>query len=156
MKFYFLSVTLILLIASSGYAQRQLVLVKKNKVLAKINEGDYIRFKRKDRDHYTKGFIGGIHKDFFRIGEDTTYLYNIEAVDARGMATSGFKIRQSGVILIVAGSMLLLIDAINSDDVSPGILAASGAFIASGIVMQFVNDDIFKTSHKKKVIIMGN
>jgi len=155
MKIYLLTFTLILLISSFGYSQKQLVLVKRNKVLAKINEGDYIRFKRKDRDHFTKGFIGSIYQDYFRIGEDTTYLHNIEAVDARGMATSGFKIRQSGVILIVAGSVLLLIDAINSDSVSPGIAATSGAFIVSGIVMQFVNDDIYKIGRRKKITIIG-
>ena len=156
MKILFFLIALILLLSSSGYTQKQLVLVKGNKVLAKINEGDYIRFKRKDRDHFTKGFIGGIHQDHFRIGEDTTYLYNVEAVDARGRATSGFKIRQSGVMLIVVGSALLLIDAVNSDEVSPGTVAVSGAFIASGIVMQFVNDDIFKITRKKKMIVMGN
>ncbi len=155
MKILFFLIALILLLSSSGYTQKQLVLVKGNKVLAKINEGDYIRFKRKDRDHFTKGFIGGIHLDYFRIGEDTTYLHNIAAVDMRGRQ-SGFKVRQGGVMLIVAGSALMLINAVNSQDFNSGIIAVSGAFITTGIFMLFVNNDIFKTGHKKKVIIMAH
>jgi len=141
---------------STGYAQKQLVLVKKNKILARIGEGEYIRFKRKDRDNYNRGIIEGIHQDYFRIGDDTTYLYNVAAVDTKGRATSGFKIRQSGVILMVAGGILFLTEAAHSNQADSGVLIVSGAFMATGLAMQFFNDDTFKISRKKKIITMGN
>ena len=137
-------------------SQKQLVLVKQNKVIVRISEGEYIRFKRKNEDHFTKGIIEGIQQEFFRIGEDTTYLYNVAAIDMKGRHTSGFKIRESGITLMVAGAVLLIIDAINEDKVDSGVVIVSGSFIAAGIIMQFVNDDIYKIGRKKKIITMGN
>jgi hypothetical protein len=140
--------------SSSAYSQKQLVLVKKNKVISRISEGEFIRFKRKGENHFTRGIIEGIQKESFRMGEDTTYLYNVAAIDLRGKPNSGFKVRQSGVMLIVAGSALLVISAINTGDLGPGITSVSGAFITTGIFMLFINNDIFKIGRKKKVIVM--
>jgi|SRR6478609_8018489 len=155
MRAFVFSLGLILLV-STGYAQKQIVLVKKNKILARIGEGEYIRFKRKDRDNYSRGIIEGIHQDYFRIGDDTTYLYNVAAVDAKGMATSGFKIQQSGIILMVAGGVLLISEAAHSGEADTGVVIVSGAIIATGLVMQFFNDNTFKIGRKKKIIVMGN
>ena len=156
MRILVCSIIWILTFSVSGYSQKQLVLIKQNKVIVRINEGEFLRFKRKDQDHFTKGFIGGIHQDYFRIGEDTTYLFNVAAIDMRGRPNSGFKTRQSGVMLILAGTALVLIDALNSDNVGPGVAIVSGGLITTGIFMQFVNNDIFKIGHKKRIITFGN
>ena len=58
-------------------------------------------------------------------------------------------------MLIVAGTALVLIDALNSDNVGPGVAIVSGGLITTGIFMQFVNNDIFKIGRKKKIITMG-
>ena len=144
-----------LLLYSTGNAQKQLALVKQNKIIVRITEGEFIRFKRKDRDHFTRGFIGGIHQDYFRIGEDTTYLYEVAAIDLRNRPNSGFKVRQTGIMLIVTGVAVVLIDAFNSHSVDSGVATVSGSLIATGIFMQFVNNDIFKIGRKKRIITMG-
>ena len=144
-----------LLLYSTGNAQKQLALVKQNKIIVRITEGEFIRFKRKDRDHFTRGFIGGIHQDYFRIGEDTTYLYDVAAIDLRNRPNSGFKVRQTGIMLIVTGVAVVLIDAFNSHSVDSGVATVSGSLIATGIFMQFVNNDIFKIGRKKRIITMG-
>jgi hypothetical protein len=156
MRILFFTILLGWIFSSSAYAQKQLVLVKKNKVIARISEGESIRFKRKGEDHFARGIIEGIQKESFRIGEDTTYLYNVVAIDLRGKSSSGFKVRQSGVMLIVAGSALLVISAINTGVPGSGITTVSGAFIGTGIFMLFVNNDIFKIGRKKKVIAMDH
>ena len=156
MKILIFLIALFLLSSPEGFSQKQLVLVKKNKILLRISEADFIRFKLKGQDHYSKGFIQGIHQDFFTIGQDTTYLYNVTAVDVTGRGTSGFKIRESGMVLMGAGAILLIINAINSDKIDDGVAIVSGALIGTGLFMQFVNDDNFKISHKKKIITMGN
>ena len=155
MKIFFFAVLFSWIFSSSAQSQKQLVLVKKNKVIVRISEGESIRFKRKGQDHFTKGIIEGIQSESFRIGEDTTYLYDVAAVDLRGRPNSGFKVRQSGIMLIIAGSALLAINALNSQDTGSGITVVSGAFITTGIFMLFVNNDIFKVGSKKKVIAMG-
>lgn len=139
----------------AGYGQKQLVLVKQNKIIVRITEGEFIRFKRKDQNHFTRGFIGGIHQDYFRIGEDTTYLYDVAAIDLRNRPNSGFKVRQTGIMLIVTGVAVVLIEAFNSHNVDSGVATVSGTLIATGIFMQFVNNDIFKIGRKKRIITMG-
>ena len=155
MKILIFTILFSWILSSSVLAQKQLVLVKQNKVIVRINEGEFIRFKRKGQDHFTKGIIEGIQQDSFRIGEDTTYLYDVAAIDLRGRPNSGFKVRQSGIMLIIAGSALVVINAINSNDIGSGITVVSGAFITTGIFMLFVNNDIFKINHKRRIIIMG-
>ena len=155
MKIFLLYFASTLAFSTSVYSQKQVVLIKQNKVIVRISEGEFIRFKRKDQDHFTKGIIEGIQQESFRIGEDTTYLYDVAAIDLRGRPNSGFKVRQSGIMLIIAGSALVVINAINSKDLGSGITVVSGAFITTGIFMLFVNNDIFKVNHKKKIIIMG-
>ena len=155
MKILIFTILFSWILSSSVLAQKQLVLVKQNKVIVRINEGEFIRFKRKGQDHFTRGIIEGIQQDSFRIGEDTTYLYDVAAIDLRGRPNSGFKVRQSGIMLIIAGSALVVINAINSNDIGSGITVVSGAFITTGIFMLFVNNDIFKINHKRRIIIMG-
>jgi hypothetical protein len=154
MRILFFTILLAGIFSSPAYSQKQLVLVKKNKVMTRISEGESIRFRRKGEDHFTRGIIEGIQRESFRIGEDTTYLYNVAAIDLKGKSNGGFKVRQSGVMLIVAGSALVVISAINTGDLGPGITSVSGAFIATGIFMLFVNNDLFKIGRKKKVIVM--
>ena len=145
-----------ILFSTRGFSQKQLVLVKQNKVIVRIHEGEYIRFKRKDQDHFTKGTIEGIQQESFRIGADTTYLFDIAAIDLRGRPNSGFKVKQSGFMLLTAGVILVLIEAFNSGDIGSGIPAVSGALITTGAFMLFVNNDIFKIGRKKRIITMGN
>jgi len=155
-RILFFSIAAGLLTPSLAYSQRQLVLIKKSKTVLRLNEGEYIRFKRKDRDHYNKGVIQGIHRDYFTIGEDTTYYYNVAVVDVSGRAVSGFKVRQSGMVLIAAGAVLLIANASNSDKIDKEVAIVSGAFVVTGLFMQFVNDDLFKIGRKKKITTMGN
>ena len=156
MKFSFLIISLLLTFSNPGYSQKQLVLIKQNKIVLRISEGEFIRFKRKDQNHFTRGFIGGIQQEYFRIGDDTTYLYNVAAIDLHGRPNSSLITSRSGITLIIAGAVLTLIDALNSNDVASGTVAVSGALITSGIVMQFFNNDIFKIGRKKKIITMGD
>jgi hypothetical protein len=73
----------------------------------------------------------------------------------KGRATSGFKVRQSGVTLMVAGAVLLIIDAMNNETITEGVVVVGSSLAAAGLLMQFVNDDIFKIGRKKKIITMG-
>ncbi len=154
MRLLFL-LTLLCLCSFEVVAQKQLVLIKKNKVVARISEGDFIRFRRKGEDHFTKGFIEGIKQDFFRIGEDTTYLYDVAAVDLRGHSNSAFKLKDAGVKLIAVGSLLVLADLFNSHKVDHGVVIVSSALIGSGIILQFFNNDIYKMNHKRRIITMS-
>jgi hypothetical protein len=145
----------------SGEAQPRLVILKGEKVITSFREGDYIRFKRKDRDHFTVGFIGGLTKDYFRIGEDTTLIYTLEKIDLSERDNSGFRTRAIGATFIIAGGVLFLGDLINETlvndqpyTVNTGVVTASALLITTGTLMQFVNNDIFVFGRKKKAVVL--
>ena len=152
------TVLLILISIGSGYSQGRLVLLKENKIITRFLEGDRIRFKRKDRDFYSNGIITGIRHNYFKLGdEDTTYLHQIQSIDMHGHSNSGFKTADTGIKLMMAGVLLLLVDLLNPSNgsqVDDGLIVVSSALFGSGAVMVFVNNSYFKIGRKKKVMII--
>ena len=146
---------------SLAWGQPQLTLLKGDKTIYSFHEGDQIRFKRKDRDHFNIGYLNGIYKDYIRIGEDTTYIHQLEKIDMRGKPNSGFKTQFIGATFITAGLVLFLGDLINqtlvSDqtyEASTGVIAVSASLIGAGTAMQFVNNNNFKFGKRKKVVVI--
>lgn len=153
---------LFFLLPSLGHAQNRLVLLKRDNTILSFKEGDYIRFKRKDRDHFTRGFIAGIHPDYFRIGEDTTYVHLLQKIDLTDLPNSGFRTASIGKGFIAAGLMIFLGDLINTTLVSneeytvhSGVMISSALLVGSGVLMQFVNNDYFVLGRKKKAVIVN-
>lgn len=156
-------VALILFIAASflAPAQYRLVLLKVDNTITSFMEGDYIRFKRKDRNHFTRGFIAGIHQDYFRIGEDTTYTHQLQKIDLTGLPNSGFRTASIGKGFIAAGLMIFLGDLVNTTLVRDeeytahsGVIISSALLVGSGVVMQFANNNYFVLGRKKKAVIV--
>lgn len=146
-----------------GKAQPKLQLLKGDKRIVYFKEGDYIRFKRKDRDHFTVGIIGGLTNDYFRIKEDTTYLYQLQKIDLSGGENTGFKTRAIGVGLMTAGLILFFGDMINETVVNDntytanaGVTTVSAVLVGSGLLMQFINNDNFVIGRRKKVVVLDN
>lgn len=160
MKHFFVFILFIVLPALSA-AQYRLVLLKRDNTIYSFKEGDFIRFKRKDRNHFTRGFIAGIHQDYFRIGEDTTYAHQLQKIDLTGLPNSGFRTASLGKGLIAAGLMIFLGDLVNTTlvrdkdyTVHTGVLISSASLLTSGVTMQFVNNNYFVSGRKKKVVIV--
>ncbi|MBX2968164.1 MAG: hypothetical protein KF803_02235 [Cyclobacteriaceae bacterium] len=145
----------------TGVAQPRLVILKGDKVITWFQEGDYIRFKRKDREHFTVGFIAGLTKDYFRIGQDTTFIYRLEKIDLSDRDNSGFRTRAIGATFIVAGGVLFLGDLFNETVINDanytanaGVIGVSAALVGSGLLMQLVNNDYFVLGRRKKVVVL--
>lgn len=146
----------------SGEAQQRLVILKRNNVITSFHEGDYIRFKRNDRDHFTVGLIGGLTQDYFRIGEDTTFIYMLEKVDLSEREKPGFNTRAIGTTLVIAGVVFFLGDMVNETLVNDqpytahaGVITASAILVTTGLLMQVVNNDIFVIGRRKKAVVLG-
>lgn len=143
-------------------AQPALTLIRKNWVITTYYEGDYIRFKRKDREHFTAGLIGGLTKDYFRLGEDTTYLYQLEKIDISEKVATGLNAKTIGATFIVAGAVLFLGDLFNetvinkeSYSANTGVLSVAGGLVVSGVALQFVKTGNYKLGRRKRVIVMN-
>ncbi len=148
---------LIITCARAVYAQRKLILIKRNFIVSRFSEGERIRLKLRGDDTFTSAIITGIHSDFIKFGEaDTVYLEQIVKIDLRYHSNNNFKIASSGKKLIVTGIVLLIADflALNpSNTIHSGILIISSAFVSTGILLQFINNNYFKVNRKRKVTI---
>ena len=153
----------LLLLVQLSLAQPRMVLLKGDKTIFAFTEGDHIRFKRKDRTHFTTGYLNGLTRDYFRIGEDTTYIHQLELIDLQGRPNSGFRTQFIGANFIAAGTILFLGDLINqtvvSDqtyELSRGVILVSAALVGSGVLMQFLNNNNFKFGRRKRVVVITN
>ncbi|MCS6973992.1 MAG: hypothetical protein N2044_11915 [Cyclobacteriaceae bacterium] len=152
-------VTGLLFLSTQVHAQYRLLLLKGDKQVYSFRETEYIRFKRTDREHFNAGFISGIYSDAFRVSEDTTLISQIHKIDLTGLPNSGFKTATMGKTLIAAGLIFFAGDAVNTTlvrdekyTVHKGVMISCALLTATGLVMQFVNNNYFTVGRKKKVI----
>jgi hypothetical protein len=148
-------------LAHYSTAQPRLVLVKSDKVVTHYVEGDFIRFKRKDREHYTAGFIAGMTKEYFRIGQDTTLIYQLERIDISEKVPVSLNPKTAGATLLLAGTLLFLGDLFNetvinkeSYSTNAGILYATGGLVLTGVALQFAKTGNYKLGRRKKVVVV--
>lgn len=141
-----------------AWAQPKLMLLKNDSRVATFEEGERIRFQKKGEQGFRKGFITGIHTNFFRIGEDTTYTYDIAQIDLRGKKTTGFKTAALGNTLVIAGVTVFLIDIFNTTVINDDTFTLRGstlpvslALVGTGSLLRVFNNNYFKPGRKKKI-----
>lgn len=142
-------------------AQRQLALLKGDKIITKYGEGEYIRFQRKGEDGYIHAIITGIHPGYFMVGNDSVFTYEVDRIDIRKKSQRNYKASMIGSRFIQAGVLLLLADIFNTvvirdqnyrwNDASN----ASLIIIGVGGLMQFINNDNFKLNHRRKLATLN-
>ena len=145
-----------------AWAQPKLMLLKNDSRVATFEEGEQIRFQKIGEQGFRKGFIAGIHTNFFRIGEDTTYTYDIAKIDLRGKKTTGFKTAALGSTLIVAGVTVFLIDIFNTTVINDNTFTLDGstlpvsmALVGTGALLRVFNNNYFKPGRKKKIVAIN-
>lgn len=139
-------------------AQPQLALIKKDRIITHFDEGEYIRFKKKGDNEFTRAIIIGIHPGFIKLGTDTIYHYEIDKVDLRGKIVTNFKVASLGKGLMIAGVSLILIDVFNTLVIRDRAYEADSGVVTTAIVLtgvgaftQIVNNNYFKVGRRKKV-----
>ena len=156
---------LLLVVITVGYSQQppRLILLKGNHQITQYKEGDLIRFKRKDRDHFNRGIIAGLTQDYFRIQDDTTYLTHIEKIDLTGGEKSGSKSKIIGGTLILAGGLLFFGDMINetvvndnSYSINAGVITVSALLIGTGVLLSVTNTEMYTIGRRKRLLVLTN
>ncbi|MEQ8302491.1 MAG: hypothetical protein RIB47_03795 [Cyclobacteriaceae bacterium] len=158
---FLLLIFFLVLPASQAGAQNRVLLFKKDRIIASFEEGEYIRFTKKQEEGYRRGLITGIYPNYFLMDTDTTFVYDIAKIDLRGKTITGFKTSSLGRGLLIAGVSLFLIDIFNKTVVmgktyepDSGVTNTSIILASSGLLMQLVNNDRFKVGRKRKVITL--
>ncbi|HEY5691570.1 MAG TPA: hypothetical protein VIS49_08950 [Cyclobacteriaceae bacterium] len=142
-------------------AQRQLALLKGDKIITKYGEGEYIRFQRKGEDGFIHAIITGIHPGYFMLGSDSVFTYEVDRIDIRKKSQRNYKASLIGSRIIQAGVLLLVADVFNAiviRDINYRWNDASNAsliMIGVGGLLQFVNNDNFKLSHRRKLATLN-
>ncbi|MCU0358263.1 MAG: hypothetical protein MUE95_11855 [Cyclobacteriaceae bacterium] len=159
----FLLGLLLMIIELSAQNPPRLILLKGNNRIAEYKEGDFIRFKRKDRNHFNRGAIAGMTEDYIRIQDDTTFIAMIEKVDLTGGEKSGSKARFIGGTLMIAGALLFFGDMFNETVVNDNAYKADAAvttvsaiLVGTGLMLQFVDPEMYSVGRRKRMVVLTN
>lgn len=146
------------LVTNGLLAQPQLTLLKKDRVITRFKEGEYIRFQRKGNHEFIRAMITGIYPGYFMLGEDTIYHHEVAKIDISHKTITSFKIASAGKALILAGVSLIVIDAFNTViiqdrtyKVERGVGTASLTLVGVGALLQIFNNNYFKIGPRRKL-----
>lgn len=142
-------------------AQRQLALLKGDKIITKYGEGEYIRFQRKGEEGYIHAVITGIYPGYFLLRTDTVFTYEVASVDIRKKSQRNYKGSLIGSRIIQAGVLLMVADVFNTIVIMDNKYRWNEAsnvsliIIGVGTLLQFVNNDKFKINHRRKLATLN-
>ncbi len=132
----FLLIILILASVVAGFSQKQLILMKRERVLLRLYPGDEITFKLKGEDRVRKTYINNIFETAVVTHRDTVAFDRIE----RLYFTQEKFHNRLGAYLIAGGVVLFLIDQVNYSliqgndfTIDNGVSKASLAGIVIGV-----------------------
>lgn len=155
---FFVAFFLALVAWGGAFAQPRLALVRKDAIIARFEEGEYIRFQKKGGHGFIRAMVTGIHPGYFMLGTDTVRHYEVAQIDIRHKTTASVKVAPMGGALMVAGALLAAIDAFNTAavqdrpyKVGKGVGLAALALIGVGGTMQVWNNNYFKIGPKRKL-----
>lgn len=151
---------LFVLLGTSSIAQRQLIVLKKEEVLARYQKGDIIKFMREQDRELQIQRILDLNDTLLMMNFDTVAYYRIKKLDIKSSHGSKFSTRL-GINLMAAGILLPLADLFNTsviqnDDpsVSEGVWITSAALIGSGAALTFIKKPYFKPGRKFHLMIV--
>ena len=146
----------------SAIAQRQLIVLKNEEVLARYQIGDVIHFAREQDKEILIQRILNMNDTLLMMNFDSVAYYRIEKLDIRGRKANTFA-QKFGRYMIIAGVMLPMIELLNTGvfqdedqgaSISPEVLVASGVLIGGGAIMAFTKKPYFKPGRKNHLMIV--
>lgn len=146
----------------SAIAQRQLIVLKNEEVLARYQIGDVIHFAREQDKEILIQRILNMNDTLLMMNFDSVAYYRIKKLDIRGRKANTFA-QKFGRYMIIAGVMLPMIELLNTGvfqdedqgaSISPEVLVASGVLIGGGAIMAFTKKPYFKPGRKNHLMIV--
>lgn len=157
-------VIVIFLLGSISVAQaqtHQLVVLKRDRILARFYEGDMMRFAIYPEKKFRYDRIVAFTDTTIITTQDTILYYTLSKIDLRNKLDGGLNLKVIGTTLITAGIILPLgdwinVDLIQNDDYSfdRGIGTTSAVLIGTGAAMIALNKSHITLYGRKKVKIV--
>ncbi|HMV09111.1 MAG TPA: hypothetical protein PK325_14145 [Cyclobacteriaceae bacterium] len=151
-----------LLVAGIGATaqQRQVVVLKKERVLARYQVGDVLAFARAGDKKIQLQKILALNDTSVMMNLDTVAYYRIRKLDIRGKRKATFAERL-GAYMMIAGVVLPLADLINTTavqhedaSIDEGVAATSVAMFSGGALLFFGKGKYFKPGRMRRILIV--
>ncbi len=163
-KIKFLQSLLITLLCTLSYTtvgqQRQLIVLKKEEVLARYQKGDVIHFARKGDTEILIQRILDLNDTLLMMNFDSVTYYRIKKLDISGKQRRKATHRL-GLTMIAAAVVLPLADLINTGlvqheeaTVSKGVAITSASLAGGGTALAFMRKPYFKPGRKYRLLIV--
>jgi hypothetical protein len=158
---------LMLLIALSGClmsdAQKQVVVMKKDRVIQRYNPGDFIRYSTGKPKNFKYDQIVELTDTTIITRNDTIPYYKVKLIDTQGELQSGITLRKIGYFSIADGVILPLADLINvelvqnqesSYSLDRGVGITSATLITTGAALLLITRPYMKLQFKNRLKIV--
>lgn len=141
-------------------AQRQLIVLKNEEVLARYQKGDVIHFAReKDKEILIQRILD-LNDTLLMMNFDSVTYYRIKRLDIRGRKSATYA-QKMGAYMMVAGVILPLAELLNTGviqndepSVSSGVAVTSAVLVGGGAALYFIKKPYFKPGRKYRLIIV--
>jgi hypothetical protein len=141
MRFKIALIPLLLAAALISFGQTQLVLLKKEKILARFTYGDNFTYKLKNSKDFETSFITDVREFSVVTFNDTILFSSIERVSLKGHPQKRFSTLSK--FLITAGILYFTIDEVNhmviqgqKPDLDPAVWKPSIVLVSAGYVLK--------------------
>jgi hypothetical protein len=143
-------------------AQRQLIVLKGEDVIARYQRGDIIHFARSREKEIQVQRILDMNDTLLMMNQDSVAYYRITKVDIRGRKKKTYA-QKFGRYMILAGVLLPAIELLNTGvfqdedrdaSVSSGVLITSGVLLGGGAILAFTQKPYFKPGRKNRLLIV--
>lgn len=153
--------TLILFIGicTNVVAQPELLLFRQNQIITRFREGESIRYRRRDQDHFDAGIITGMYSNYLNVNNDSVNIYQIQQIDLKHKINQWTGLKIFGFGMIVAGAGYLLLNHINNQSNS-GLKNNNSSIpyilIAGGITIELftLKSHYYKINRRQKLSII--
>ena len=139
--------------------QKQLLLLKRGKLIARFNPGDDIRFKKIDNEQIINSYVNNLYVDAVLVHYDTVSFHKIEKIYTAGKPLSPF----ASAFLLKAGVAMFLAVSVNDavfrdegiDMGSPINITAFSA-MGLGIFLRTIKKKSYKPGRRFHLLVVDS
>lgn len=142
--------------------QRQLIVLKKEEVLARYQEGDVIHFARAQDKQIQVQRILDLNDTLLMMNLDSVAYFRIMKLDVRGKKRHTY-LQKLGYYMIAGGVLLPAIELLNTGvfqdhnrdaSVSSGVWITSGVLVGGGSAFAFIKKPYLRPGRKYRLMII--
>lgn len=138
-----------LFVAAESQAQKQFILLKRQTVVARFNEGEYIRLKLKNKS-FKEGRIMQLQDGLIITSNDTIPFISIDRINTKGRRSKSTQ-ADIGRLLMIAGVGYFAIDQVNTlffiegqSGIDEGVAITSAALAGTGAILLLTRSPYLK------------